>query len=513
MASTFAGLSIATRGLYAAQAGLLVTNNNVSNAETEGYSRQTVKQSAVGAAAIYVGKGVLGGGVQVDSVNRVRNIRLDEKYWTENTDLGEWTAKSETLTEIEEIFTSDTDDFSDLMDEFYAALEDLSTDPSDSTARTTLRSVAEEVCSWLNNASEDLTQIQEDLNTEVSITVAQINSYIQQIADLNDQIRLAAASGASTNELEDQRTLLVDELSELVDIEVTQSTDDAADFTITTTGGTLVSDGTAKLLETYQNTDGLYSIRWQSTGNSFEPNGGSLKACLDLRDGTGSDSEYQGIPYYVEQLNEFARTFAEAFNEGIYADGTDHGSGHADGYGANGDTGIRFFSYNETSSSDMQSAIDALVTAGSTTEEATDEVYENITAANISLTSDILDEDTGLSNIAAASAADEEENNDVVNSIISMLQDNDLYNKGTPEDFMNSIIAALGTNSASAQRMADNQETIVSNVDDRRTSVSGVSTNEETANLTIYEQAYEASAQMVTVWNEVYDVTVGLLDD
>lgn len=510
MASTFAGLSIATRGLNAAQAGLLVTNNNVSNAETEGYSRQTVNQSATGAAAIYVGKGVLGGGVQVNSVDRVRNIRLDEKYWQENTDLGEWTKKADALTEIEEIFTSSTDDYSDLMEDFYGTLEDLSTNPSDTTARTTLRSVAEELCSWLNNAAEDLEQIQEDLNTEVVTTVAQINSYSQQIADLNDQIRLAAASGASTNELQDQRTLLVDKLSELVEIEVTQSTDDVAEFTITTNGGTLVSDGTAKLLETYQNTDGLYSIRWQSTGNSFEPNGGSLKACLDLRDGTGSDGEYQGIPYYIEQLNEFARTFAEAFNEGIYADGTDHGSGHADGYGANGDTGIRFFSYNETSSADMQSAINALVTAGSTTEEATDQVYDNITAANISLSSDILDD---LDNIAAASAAEEAENNDVVNSLISMLQDNDLFNKGTPEDFMNSIIATLGTNSASAQRMADNQSTIVGNVNDRRTSVSGVSTNEETANLTIYEQAYEASAQMVSVWGEVYDRTISLLDD
>lgn len=502
MASTFTGLSIATRGLYASQAGLLVTNNNISNANTEGYSRQTIKQSATSAAAIYVGKGVIGGGVQVNSIDRVRNSRLDEKYWQENIDLGEWETKADALTEIEEMLTSTTDGYSEIMEDFYDALESLSTDPSDTTVRTEVRSKASEFCQYLNTAAADLVQLQEDLNTDVAATVTQINSYSKQIADLNAQIRLASASGGSTNELEDQRTLLVDELSKLVDIEVNQSTDNVADFSIATSGRTLVNSGTAQLLETYQNTDGLYGIRWQNTGDTFEPEGGSLKAYLDLRDDTGSNGEYQGIPYYMEQLDEFARTFAEAFNEGIYADGTDYGSGHVDGEGTNGESGIRFFSYEETSSADIQS----LLNGGATM----DKVYSNITATNISLSSDILDD---LNNIAAASTSGEAENNENVNALISMLQDSDMFNKGTPEDFMNSIIATLGTNSGSAQRMADNQGTIVNNIDNRRTSVSGVSTNEETANLTIYEQAYEASAQMVSVWNEVYAETINLISD
>ncbi|MEM5770992.1 MAG: flagellar basal body rod C-terminal domain-containing protein, partial [Bacillota bacterium] len=280
------------------------------------------------------------------------------------------------------------------------------------------------------------------------------------------------------------------------------SADNAAAFTIRTAGGVLVSGNTANLLETYQNTDGLYDVRWQDAGDAFTPAGGSLKAYLDLRDGTGIDGGYQGIPYYTAQLNEFARTLAAAFNEGIYADGADYGNGHADGYGTNGQTGIRFFSYDKISSADLQAFLDGGATM--------DEVYSNITAANISLSSDIYDD---LGHIAAASAAGEEANNEIVNSLISMLQDNKMFNKGTPEDFMNSLVATLGTNSASAQRMADNQATIVKRVGDRRTSVSGVSTNEETANLTIYEQAYEASSQVVSVWNEVYAVTINLISD
>ncbi|HBS59840.1 MAG TPA: flagellar hook-associated protein FlgK, partial [Firmicutes bacterium] len=97
MASTFAGLAIAARGLYASQTGLLVTGNNISNVNTAGYSRQVVNQSAASPAAVYAGKGVIGGGVQVNAVDRVRNIRLDEKYWQENTDLGEWQTKADAL--------------------------------------------------------------------------------------------------------------------------------------------------------------------------------------------------------------------------------------------------------------------------------------------------------------------------------------------------------------------------------------------------------------------------------
>ena len=501
MASTFAGLAIAARGLSASQTGLLVTSNNISNANTEGYSRQVVSQSAAGPAAIYSGKGMIGGGVQVNSVDRVRDIRLDEKYWQENTDLGEWEAKAAALTEMEALLTSTTDGYAEIMNDFYAALENLANNAEDTSVRTTVRSTAEELCSYLNNAAADLRQLQQDYNTDVATTVTQINSYSEQIADLNAQIRLAAAAGADTNTLEDQRALLVDKLSSLVSITVDQSTDSAADFTIRTSSGLLVSGNTANRLETYQNTDGLYAVRWQSTGDAFTPAGGSLKAYLDLRDGTGT-GDYQGIPYYMAQLDKFARTLAEAFNEGIYADGTDYGQGHADGYGTNGQTGIRFFSYDKTSSADLQ----ALLDGGATLEE----VYRNITAANISLSSDIYDD---LGNIAAASAAEEPANNENVNSLLSMLQDSKMFNKGTPEDFMNSIIATLGTNSASAQRMADNQAAIVKRVGDRRTSVSGVSTNEETANLTIYEQAYEASSQVVSVWNEVYAVTLDLISD
>lgn len=511
MSSTFMGISIANRGLAASQAGLAVTSNNMSNVNTTGYSRQVVNQTAVGPAAVY-SSSYVGSGASVESVDRVRSFRLDQKYWQENSSLGAWEAKSTYLEEVETIFGSTTDNsFSTTMDEFYSALEDLSTDPSSTSARSVVLETGNAVCAYLNDASERLTQLRNDINSDVNTTVTQINSYSQQIAALNQQITTASSSGASTNELEDARDALIDKLSALADIDVTQNDiGTSADgktltsLTITVNGRALVSGNNAKQLECYTITDGssqdgLYGIRWADTGKAFEPGDtGALKAYLDLRDGTGTDSESKGIPYYTSQLNEFAQTFAKAFNEGVYKDGTTSDyTGHASGVGLDDSTGIRFFSYDGLSSEElMASGTD------------TDAVYKNITAANISLSKDVQDD---VDKIAAASSSGEDGNNEVAGDLISICKDTKMFSNGSPEDFYNSIISTLGTASSYAQRQYKLQTSITDYIDSSRSSVSGVSTDEETVNLTKYQSAYAASAQVITVWDEIYKTTINMV--
>ncbi|EGO64738.1 flagellar hook-associated protein FlgK [Acetonema longum] len=509
MASTFMGLSIASRGLAASKIGLSVTANNTSNVNTTGYSRQVVNQSAAGPSAVYSGRLYVGAGAQVDSVLRVRDFRLDQKYWQENSSLGKWETQANYLQEIESILGEPSSSgFTTTMDEFYGLLETLSTNPGDSAARTALQQAGAAVAVYLNDASQRLTQLRSDVNVDVKTTVTQINSYTQQIAELNQRITTASAAGSAANELKDQRDALIDELAKLAGIRVSEIvTGTQSDGTetkvlsITVDGSTLVNGDKARQLEAYTITDGsaqngLYGIRWKDTGASFDPgDNGSLKALLDMRDSAGSDSK--GIPCYISQLDEFARTFAKAFNEGIYKGGASYYGGHAGGVGLDGSTGIRFFSFDGLSSADLMAS-----GAG------TDEVYANITAANISLSQDVLGD---INTIAAASAAGGDENNENINDLISIVQDSRMFNSGTPEDFMNSIIATLGTSSAYAQRQNDNQTTLVKYISGSRSSLAGVSTNEETANMTKYQQAYDASAQMVTVWNQIYATTINMV--
>ncbi|MBP2625430.1 MAG: flagellar hook-associated protein FlgK [Firmicutes bacterium] len=501
MASTFAGLSIANRGLSASLIGLATTTNNMSNIDTTGYSRQVVNQTSVGPAAVY-SSSLVGGGVEVTSVDRVRSFRLDQKYWQENSAASAAEASSTYLAQVETVFGStDTSTISTALDDFYADLETLATDPSDTAARAVVLEEASNLCDTLNEASDSLTALRSDINSDVKTTVDQINSYATQIAEMNKQIAVATASGASTNELEDQRGVLIDELSGLVGITVTES--DEGCLNIAIEGTSLVNGDNAKELECYTVTDttsdqyGMYGIRWADSGDEFNSgDSGALNGYLEVRDGNSSDSK--GIPYYISQLDDFTRTFAQAFNEGVTV-GTTEYSGHADGVGLDDTTGIRFFSYDDLSSEElMASGTDV------------DAVYQNITAANITVSKDIQD-DTDKIAAAATDGGDEDATN--LDDIISICEDVNISGNATVTDLYNTIVATVSTDAAYAEDQYNRKSTRVSYIDTSRSSVSGVSSDEETINLTTYQSAYDASATMVSTWSEIYQTTLDMVDD
>ena len=506
MASTFAGLSITSRGLSAAQIGLTTTTNNMSNIDTEGYSRQVVSQSSIGPAAVY-SSSLVGSGVEVTSVDRVNSFRLDQKYWAANSAASELEVESTYLTNIEEVFgTSDSSTISTALDSFETALEALAASPTDDDLRTNVLTYAEALCDDLNDAAEQLESIRSDLNSEVYTAVDEINSYASQIAALNSQIAVASASGASTNELEDARDLIVDELSGLIGIDVTET--DSGEYTITVDGVTLVKGDEANELECYTVTDsdsdqyGMYGIRWAESGDDFDTgDSGALNGYLQVRDGSTSDSK--GIVYYMNQLDEFAQTVAQAFNEGVTTDDTTY-SGHADGYGLNDTTDIRFFTYKDSSDTALSS--DEFMASGTDTEE----IYSNITAANISVSLDI-QEDTDK--IAASSTAGEESNTDTLDDIIDIFSEVNVSGNATVTDLYDVIIATVGGDSASAETAYSSKSATATYMDTSRTSVSGVSSDEETVNLTVYQSAYAASASMVSAWSELYDTTLAMVDD
>ena len=505
MNATFTGINIASRGLYASQAGLAVTTDNVSNANTEGYSRQTVTQSAVTPAAVYSSNAVLGNGVEVTAIDQARDAFLDQRYWKENSRLGEWATKSETLTEIESVMNNTTDSagFSTIFDDFYTALETLTTNPSDSATRAEVQEYGAAICQYLNETSARLTEIQADLNTTVKTTVDEINSYAEQIAALNQRIDAVLATGGNANTLKDQRALLVDSLTELVACDVT-ATDDSLTIQI---GGSTLVDGERcnSLMVTADSANSdYYAVQWAATGSAAVITGGTLKAELDLRDGDGTDAGYKGVNYYLDQLDTFAQTFAKAFNEGVLADTsvtTYEATGHADGYTADGATGVRFFTYDDLSSATLTADIAA---------SGLDAAYAKITAANLSLSAEVA---ADVDNIAASSSADEAENSEIASGLIDMLEDTAMFSKGAPGDFYNAIISTLATDSSAAERRNESYSSIVNQLSDRRTSVSGVDTNEETAYMTQYQAAYEASAQMVSVWSDVLAVTINMADN
>ena len=503
----FYGLNIAMKGLYASQQGIYVTDHNISNAEATGYSRQIISQQASTPLKTGNGKGMMGTGVDVLTVMRMRDQFLDNRYWEQNVLYGEWNIKSSAQSELELIVNEVPENgLLKVLNGLYDALEGLSNDPSNEQSRSVVIENAQSFCQYLRNASSDLDSLREDYNSNIKVKVNQMNSLSRQISDLNEMIYKAELDGSIANDLRDQRTVVIDQLSTIADIKVNEVQAGTLPngvkdirMQITLDGICLVNHFDYRELECYGIEDGsaangMYGIRWADTGMDVDIEGGELKGYLDLRDMDGTNGTYKGILYFKNRLDNFARTFAKAFNEGIFADGNKYTNGHVDGTTLDGETGIGFFSFNGLSTADF-TAVDTDLDAR----------YDHITAANISITSDIKDD---LNKIAAASAGGEAENSENLRALIDIFYDTRVFKEGTPEYYIGSVTATMGVVAQYAERLNKSYDSVIAQKEKKRLSVSGVSLNEETTNLVKFQQAYSAAAQVISVLDEILDVTI-----
>lgn len=536
MSGSFFGLNVAVRGLFAAQRNLDIVNHNLNNINTPGYSRQQAIQVASRPMALLDGTGMLGTGAEVIGVERVRDEYLDFKYWGENLSYGEWTVKEDILENLEVLFNEPSDSgFTAIMSSFFDSLQELSKDPSSAAVRSLVRQNGVTLAKFFNNLATKLEELQYDINYRIQTKVEEINSLAVQIQQLNRQIYITELSGNTANDMRDQRTVLVDRLSRIINIEANEvvvgyTPDGREDkhFVITVSGKALVDHFSVSKLALEQRPDdkivnqedipNLYEVKW-ADGNKLNVKGGELRGLLDLRDGNeGSvnpdnglvSPNCKGIPYYIKKLNEFVRVFARAFNEGyIDLDGDrafdpgEFGTGHSSGYGYNsGLTGIRFFTMTDENGKELSTAgfLD-----GASDPAGIYDAYEKITAKNFCVSADIL----GDYNLIAASDTQYEAGNiEVLNVLLSFRRNSDMFSEGAPEDFMKSLVTTLGIDSQQARNFSMNQKAVVNQIENRRLSNSGVSMDEEMANLVKFQHAYNAAAKMIQTMNEVYETLI-----
>ncbi len=225
MASTFFGLDIAYKGLTAANAALNTTANNIANVQTDGYSRQVVTQKASDPLRAYTTYGTLGSGVDTVSIDRQRDQFYDYKMWRNNTKTGEYEEKNYYMKQIEDLFIDDSTikGFTSIYNEMYNALDELQKNAGDSTTKAQFIGYANNLAYYFNTVANQLTTIQLDANAEIKNKVDELNSYAEEIASLNEQINVIEMTGAKANELRDQRDLIIDKLSRIVDVEFTET--------------------------------------------------------------------------------------------------------------------------------------------------------------------------------------------------------------------------------------------------------------------------------------------------
>ena len=219
MASTFFGLTIASSGLRAANAALNTTGNNISNVQTAGYSRQEVKTEAANALRVFATYGCAGAGVETLAIERVRDLFYDQKYWANETKLGEYDAKLYYCNMIQEYFKDDNKTgFKTLFDQIGVTLQEITKNVSTENKAQFL-GAAKALTDYFNNMYGDLRDLQSDVNDEIKIRADQINSIAQDLATVNKQINTIELTGSLANELRDKRDMLIDELSAIVDVQ------------------------------------------------------------------------------------------------------------------------------------------------------------------------------------------------------------------------------------------------------------------------------------------------------
>ncbi len=314
MSSTFFGLTIGASGLNAFQASINTTANNISNVQTDGYSKQVTNLEASSSLRVFQRYGTTGTGVTAKSVTQLRDQYYDEKYWNNQSKYGEFDKKVYYMTQIENYFTdsSTVEGFSTIYAKLFNALDSLSDNAGDSSVRNEFISDAKELMTYFNTMANQLQELQSTINDEIKTTVDNVNSIAEKIAQLNKQINVIEMEGGHANELRDERALLVDELSEIIPVQVNEEKVTNSNYPDMDTGATLytVKFNGRLLVDTYNyNTlttttrsehdnqsdiDGLYDVAWSDSGATLNINGknmtGALRALFQIRDGNNGEN-------------------------------------------------------------------------------------------------------------------------------------------------------------------------------------------------------------------------------
>jgi flagellar hook-associated protein 1 FlgK len=324
------GIEIGKRGVAAHQQALTITGHNLTNAGSEGYSRQRVELSAF--EPIYLPglnredtAGQLGQGTVVSRIERIRDQLLDKRIIAQAGGEGYWSARDPYIRMMEQAYMEVGDSsIRGKMDAFWDAWQELSIYPADTAPRTAVLERGKTLIDGIHSRFKALKGLQDMVEEDIQLTVKRVNELSREIAGLNHDIQRIRAQGDNPNDLLDRRDLLVDRLSSIVDVSVDNR--DPDEFMVHTAGFVLVQGQKGREFDLITGTEneGYSQIVWRDTGDEAHFRDGSLAALLDLRDET--------IQGEIQSLDNMTMNFIDLVNEV-----------HREGYGLNGDTGLDFF--------------------------------------------------------------------------------------------------------------------------------------------------------------------------
>lgn len=542
MVSSLFGYYNSVRAMQVNQAALNIVNNNIANMNTEGYSKQSLdlEQNVLSTNTSNLYElAQSGGGADIQSISRNREAFLDNYYRNENSTMNYYDEYSSNVKLIESITNElGTSSISSALSKFYAAAQKLTTNPSDSVVRNNFLQASQDLCIKFNQTSSQLTSLREsiagDVNkdgslelSKVAVTCEDLNQKLKALTDINKNIALTSSQGLTPNGLLDQRDLLLDQISSVIPVSVETSSGNLV--TVKFNGTTLV--GGTELFSSFKPTKGLTNDQpavvqlVDPKGNVIVPDvstkspTGTLGALLDI---SGSSASKLNINNMLKDLNNLATNFASEVNAiqrgGQYIDAATNTlklvtTNVSDGVG--GTTVL--------TTPASAAPFDLFVNDATLTQVA---AASDITAANITISSNILNDPF---KIAAARSAVTPADTTVLGStdtikdvnavgdsanalILAQLRTKTItaLNKNTTEGFLTSLSGRVGVQSQSINDKQTVQSSIMSQIETKRASVSGVNLDEELSDLIKYQRAYEASAKVFSTVDAILKTILGL---
>ena len=226
MPSTFLGLNTGLSGLSYFQTALNTTAHNISNADTEGYSKQKVQASASDALRLKKTYGMMGTGITANSIDRLRNSYYDTKYWSANSKYNQYNTQHENLEQLQTYMNEMTSEagYTKWMSELSNAMQDMTANPSDYTTRISFSLTADSFTDMVNELASNFQSTQKTINDEIELAVSEVNSLAKQIYELSQEIITIELKGGNANDLRDKRGVCIDKLSEYANVDVEERT-------------------------------------------------------------------------------------------------------------------------------------------------------------------------------------------------------------------------------------------------------------------------------------------------
>jgi len=453
-------INIIGSALSAQQQAMSVTAQNVANVNTQGYRRQEVTFGSVAPSAdaslnLANGVPILGDGVTVSSVQRAQTSFLDRQILTGNQQYSYSDSMNQQLQQVEAAVNEPSDSgISSAMSDFWNAWSTLSTTPDSLAARNTVVQTGQTLADKIQSLYSTIGQVQSQCSQAIASDADQVNQMASQIADLNSQITKQVAAGQQPNDLMDQRDLLVEKVSKLLNVQVNQA--DNSGITLSVNGHCLVQGSISEQIGANTDGAGITTLVWSDDNKPVQVSGGEIGGLIQTR-----DTVLQG---YKSTLNTFAQQLTTSVN-----------TAHALGQDANGNPAGDFF------------------TAGSD-------------ASNISVDSSIV---ASPALVAAANKNSAAGDNSVA-SAIAGLQNNSIPALGnqTLGAVYGQFTAQVGTDVSTSATNAQQSNLSLQQLTTQRDSISGVSLDEEMTNMTKFQQAYNAATRVFTVIDSMMNTIV-----